>query len=48
MVMCGIIATLRIRGVLNVKSGTPPANRLGNNLKILRSMDKRDAISLIG
>jgi hypothetical protein len=46
MVLRGIIATLRICGVLNLKRGTPPANRLGTNLKILRSTDKGDTIFL--
>jgi hypothetical protein len=46
MVMCGIIATLRICGVLNLKSGTPPANRAGANLMILRSTDKMHTVFL--
>jgi hypothetical protein len=47
MVLRGIIApTLTICGVLNLKSGTPPANRLGTNLKILHSTDKGDTVFL--
>jgi hypothetical protein len=46
MVGHGIIATLIFCGVLNLKSGMPPANRLGTNLKILRSTDKGDTIFL--
>jgi len=38
------ILTLRIRGVL--KSGTPPANRVAANLKIVRSTVKRDTVFL--
>ncbi len=44
VVMHGIITTLRIRCVL--KSGTPPANRLGTNLKIVRSTVKGDTVFL--
>ena len=45
MVGLGIISTLRICGVL--KSGsTPPANRLGTNLKIVRSTIKGDTVFL--
>jgi hypothetical protein len=46
MVLHGIITTLWIRGVLNLKSGTPPVNNLGTNLKILHSTDKRDTVFL--
>jgi len=44
MVLHGIIATLRICCVL--KSSTPLANRVGANLKILHSTDKRDTVFL--
>ena len=44
MVMLGIITTLRICCVL--KSGTPSANRLGTNLKIVRSTVKGDTVFL--
>jgi hypothetical protein len=40
MVGLGTIANLRICWVL--KSNTPPVNRVGANLKIVRSTDKRD------
>jgi hypothetical protein len=46
MVGHSIIATLIFRGVLNLKRVTPPANRLGTNLKILHSTDKGDTIFL--
>jgi hypothetical protein len=42
MVQCAIITTLRIR--CDLKSGTPPANRLRTNLMIVRSMVQSDTV----
>jgi hypothetical protein len=47
MVPYNNITTLRICGVLKIlKSGTPPANRVAANLKILHSTVERDTVFL--
>ena len=46
MVLLVNIGTLRILGVFLSKSGTPPANRLDGNLKIVSSTVQRDTFFL--